>query len=311
MPKSKRPPIELQSRDLEILRSVYEHRFLTRSLILPLFGADPGDLDTNLDRRLRKLTAAGYLERLTRADRRTEYVYALTDAGMRILRSHQLPLPLGGTDFRENNRTAKIDRVQHTLMVARWYTAFVVATRDHLPTIQIEHYERESRPSGRHALQGTWLNRRGERRKVNPDALLILAGDGVHPGAHFLEADNSTMGLDYRMADKFEDYAAMYREQRHQEFFDVESFRVCVVTKSRQRAENLMKLLAELEVTPEERKLFWFTPEQNYREWLPNVLAAVWRRGDNLYGEVQALVGNPLPKRSSDKQKGPSQREEP
>lgn len=298
---SKKPPFAFQPRDIEILKTIYEHRFLTRALILPLFGILPSEEDTNLDRRLRKLAAAGYVRRLPRENRRTEYVYALTGAGAEMLKQHQLPLPFA--DWSEKNRDVKTLFVEHTLMVARWYVAIAAGLKE-LAGVELEHYERESRPRGEHALLRNWRSQDGTQRKVNPDAFLILAGDGVHPGAHFLEADQSTMAHS-RMAAKFEDYAAMYRERRHPEFFDVPSFRVCVVGKSDERAANLLNLLIEgTDVRPEERKLFWFTSEEAYRDVPANVFATVWRSADDPQ-KLRSLTGNPLPWR--EKEKSPSE----
>lgn len=300
----KLPSFSFQPRDLELLKAIFEHRFLTRNLILPLFGAELSAEDTNLDRRLRKLTAAGYVRRLPRQNRRTEYVYALTGAGAELLRKHQLPLPFA--DWAEKNRDVKAGFVEHTLMVARWYMSAVAGVRE-LQGVQIQHYERESRPRGQYGMLRSWRNPRGEPRKVNPDALLILAGDGVRLGPHFLEADQATMGLDHRMIDKFEAYAAMYRERRHLELFGVESFRVCLVAKSDGRASNLLNLVIDNpDIRPAERKLFWFTAEGMYQDDPTNVFSTIWRSADDPHN-LRALIGDPLPRRiSAKKEKSPS-----
>ncbi len=287
----KKSSLTLQPRDIAILKAIYEHRFLTRGLILPLFGAEASVEDTNLDRRLRKLAAAHYVRRLARENRRTEYVYALTAAGAEILEKHQLRLPFA--DWSEKNRAVKALFIDHTLMVARWYVSVLVGLRE-LPAVSLAYYERESRPRGQFALVRHWQGKGGTMRKVNPDAVLML--DGIHPGAHFLEADQSTMAHT-RMAEKFEDYAAMYREKRHPDLFGVQSFRVCVIAKSDERATNLVNLVIEgTDIRPEERKLFWFTSEENYREYPSNVFATIWRSADDPR-RLRALVGSPLPRR--------------
>lgn len=280
-----------QPRDLEILKAVFEHRFLTRALILPLFGVDSSLEDSNLDRRIRKLTAAGYLHRLPRENRRTEYVYALTGAGAEILRKHQIPLPFA--DWAEKNRAVRFQYVDHTLMVARFYVSLLIGLRE-LRDLCIVSYERESRPRGRYTLMKKWPSAGRVVREVIPDALMIL--NGIHPGAHFLEADQSTMRHG-QMTEKFEDYAAMYREKRHPDLFNVPSFRVCVITKSEERALNLLNLVIEAtDIRPEERRLFWFTSEETYRDVPSNVFAAIWRRADEPQ-RFRALVGSPLPRR--------------
>lgn len=292
MPK-KSSPFVWQPRDVEILRAIFEHRFLTRGLILRLFGVEVSLEDTNLDRRLRKLAATGFVRRLPRENRRTEYVYALTSAGAEILQKHQLRLPFA--DWSEKNRAVKALFIDHTLMVARWYVSVQVGLRE-LPALTIAYYERESRPRGQYALFHNWKSQGAILRKVNPDALLILEGGDIHPGVHFLEADQSTMAHG-RMAEKFEDYAAMYREKRHPDLFNVPSFRVCVITKSEERALNLLNLVIEAtDIRPEERRLFWFTSEETYRDVPSNVFAAIWRRADEPQ-RLRALVGSPLPRR--------------
>jgi DNA-binding PadR family transcriptional regulator len=301
MPK-KTPPFVFQPRDVEILKAIYDHRFLTRALVLPLFGVEPTIEDTNLDRRLRKLVASGYVGRLPRENRRSEFVYALTAAGAEILKKHQLPLPFA--DWSEKNRDVKTLFVEHTLMVARWYVAVLAGLKE-LSSVTIDHYERESRPRGQYGLLRNWQSQGGTTRKVNPDAFLLLEGD-VHPGAHFLEADQSTMAHS-RMVEKFEDYAAMYREKRHPEFFGVPTFRVCVIAKSEQRASNLLSLLIDgTDIRPEERRLFWFTTEETYRDTPANVMASVWRSADDPHS-LRALIGSPLPRRSkSENEKTPA-----
>lgn len=264
-------------------------------MILPLFGVPATEEDSNLDGRLRKLATAGYARRLPRENWRSEYVYALTAAGAEILMKHQLPLPFA--DWAEKNRAVKTLFIEHTLMVARAYVSLVVGLRE-LPDFAITTYERESRPRGQYALIRTWRGERGLLHKVNPDALFALEGPGIHPSAHFLEADQSTMQHS-RMAEKFEDYAAMYREQRHPDLFAVPSFRVCVVTKSETRAMNLLKLLIEAtDVQPDERRLFWFASEDAYRNYPANIFASIWRRADDP-AQLRSLSRSPLPRRSA------------
>jgi len=100
-----------------------------------------------------------------------------------------------------------------------------------------------------------------------------------------------------RMTEKFEDYAAMYREKRHPILFGVQTFRVCVITKSDERATNLMNLVVEgTDIRPEERKLFWFASEEAYQNCPSNIFATIWRSADDPL-RIRALVGSPLPLR--------------
>ena len=77
-PVSKKPtvPLELQPRDVEIIRAVHAHRLL-RSLdhLVPLFGGS-----RNILRRLQGLTKARYLYKLKRRPHE-QAIYAIGDKG--------------------------------------------------------------------------------------------------------------------------------------------------------------------------------------------------------------------------------------
>ena len=100
-----------------------------------------------------------------------------------------------------------------------------------------------------------------------------------------------------RLELKFQSYARLYADRQHQEHFGIPSFRVLTVTKSQERASNLLKLAAGAAEWPlsEHRQLFYFTTEEAYRDALPNVLAAIWRSAEAPEDRT-SVVWSPLPR---------------
>lgn len=299
--QNQKPPLQLQERDLRMMRAVFESRFLTRSLLGELFPPDPtrtprpavtgSATGTNLDRRLAKLFHHGYLDRV-RTVRRGELIYALGTRGAELLRTQQPELPLSETtDWSEKNRALSEQYIEHGLMVARLRAALTIgAVRT--PSTVVQRFEREGK-----ALKAEWRHQ-GQRWFVNPDGFFILRDsaqpEGKQRRAFFVEADRSTMTLE-RLELKFQSYARLYADRQHQEHFGIPSFRVLTVTKSRERASNLLKLVAGAAEWPlaEHRQLFYFTTEEAYRDVLPNVLAAIWRCADAPENRT-SIVWSPL-----------------
>lgn len=291
---------------MDILQAVFDSRFLNLSLLSVLFPPDPAKTpahlrtdspkrpNTNLARRLAKLFHHGYLDRI-RTVRGGELVYGLGGAGAELLRTRQPQLPVPMTDWAEKNRDLSQLYIDHTLMIARFRAALTVALRE-TPSTQLELFERESR-----SLKAEWQYS-GRRAYVNPDAFFLLRDtarpEGRQRSAFFLEADRSTMSLD-RLRTKFANYSRMYADRVHQDRFGVPSFRVVTVTKSAERASNLLKILLDEEspVPVAHRAFFVFSTEEVYRDHLTNVLAAAWRSADEP-GTLRSLVSSPLPRRS-------------
>lgn len=308
-------PYVFQERDFHLIRLVWENRFLTKDLFLLFYPPDPTKTPahvrtdtpkragTNLERRLSTLYHAGYLTRF-RKELRGTLIYAITNKGAELLRERQLPL-FSATDWNEANRDLSRAYTDHTLMTARFRASLAVATRDH-PHVFLTAYERESTD-----LKAEW--KRGHMRVyVNPDAFFTLKDDAQPAGQqfwpYFLEADQSTMTLE-RMMEKYARYSLMLQDKKHQDAFDIQSFRVLTIAKSRQRASNLVSVLHETTSVPlpdpetrkrtpypfpaEHKKFFYFTTEETYTEAPANVLASIWRRADNIT-EQRAIIASPL-----------------
>lgn len=291
-----RPPFALQDRDLAILRAVWLSRVLTRKLLASLFppaGGNPEGDHTRLARRLQAMFHAGYLDRLASPETK-ELVYALGPHGAKELLTRGESVE--ATDWAEKNRRLSPFFIEHALVVARLRTALTVALRD-APWIELERFERDSQK-----LRAEWTPKRGprdERRVLRPDAFFVLrdrsAPEGRQRRAFAVEADRSTMDL-RRFAFKVSSYIDCYASAPGA--FGVPRFLVLSVTKSPQRAQNILSLI-QREVPDDWRRLFLLTDEPRYASQLSNVLAAIWR-GADAPEAPRGIIPSPLPIRSSE-----------
>jgi len=323
--KNRKPPLILQDRDVSIIKSIFENRFLTLSLMVQLFPPDrtrtpkhvnadtPQRTGTNLERRLAKLFHHEYIHRF-RTEIGGEIIYALDNKGARLLKDRQLVLPISetwDTTWQQKNRDLSNLYVHHALMVARFRAALELALKEH-PTLSLYSFERDSKKT-----RTEWTNetkKRGrtveERYVVNPDAYAILehrleTGTAYLP--IFVEADRATMTIT-RLLAKLENYSRMYTDGIHREAFDIEHFNVLTITNSPERASNIMKLVSGEETLtrgnkkythtiPDNHKGFFYsTAEENYQDTPQNILAAICHKGDDTKN-LGFIVPSPLQRR--------------
>lgn len=290
-----RSRLELQERDHEILRHVWESRFLTRSLLTWLFPPASGLRDTDhiaLARRLQGLWARGYLDRFRAPDSR-QFAYGLGPRGAKVLlaRGHAIKQ----TDWEEKNRRVAELFVEHALMVARFRVSVILGatvTR----SVRLDSFEREKQ-----ALRAVW-KRSGKPVSLSPDAFCIVRDaslpDGKQRFPYLIEADRSTMPLD-RLAAKYQRYVWLYEHGAAEVVYRVPTFSVLTICKSAARASNVLDLLsADTSPVPEDhRRFFLVTSDESYRDHPTNVLARVWRAAD-IPEELRAIIPSPLPRAS-------------
>src|SRR5882724_861113 len=150
--RNRKPPFEIQARDIELIQAITIDRTSTASLLKLLFPpqkektprhvftATPKRSGTNIDRRLSKLFHYGYLERI-RTEFGGELFYLVTPKGVELQEEQQLPLPLEIRTAEKGKPTHMY--LEHSAMVAGVHTALLCALREH-PSLQLPHYERES-----------------------------------------------------------------------------------------------------------------------------------------------------------------------
>jgi DNA-binding Lrp family transcriptional regulator len=265
-------------RDREILKLVYDFRFLTSTLIWMLVGGSK----QGILRRLQKLFKHGYLERV-KVSNNEDIVYATSNKGQDVLTLHY-GIDCKEIDWTTRNRESRDPHIQHTLLIARFRTYLTLAIRAN-PEMELVEWLPD-----RAVKEAVWFNegsstKGGKPRRVRvplePDATFIIA-DGDREMFYFLEADRSNLSHT-RYRKKLTGYYHCWKQGKAKERFDVDGFRVLTITISDARAENLRALSLEATPNPEPSGLFWFACE---RAWikpaashgaLHPVLSTIWK----------------------------------
>ncbi|WP_194479223.1 replication-relaxation family protein [Bradyrhizobium sp. CCBAU 53338] len=253
--------MRITARDIALLRNIARFRLVSTADLALLDGGSA----QNVSRSLLALWENGYVERpeaqvtsrmLYEGSRPT--IYGLSRKGAHLLRSGGLEVPRRLLDGIDKERGAGWRFVQHTVEVASFLIALVVAVR--------------KRSDLRLLSQGELLGNRGKklprqvklevcirldgvltRNAVVPDALFGLQYDDGTESYFMLEIDRGEMPVErYRditrtyFSKKLNTYWEAYRRRCHVTELGLESFRVLTVTTTRERVERMIAAVGRM-----------------------------------------------------------------
>ena len=281
-PRFKRMPkavggLRIQERDIEIIRLVYEYRFLDSEQIHALVG---GSRQVIL-RRLKKLYHHGYLDRpisqITFSNPffgPQKMVYALGDKGADLL-AEVYGIDRGGIIWSEKNREVRERYIQHTLMISNFRACLSLALRD-LPDVRLLFWVRENPQELKDYVSFTDESGRHRRLPIVPDGFFGIE-DPQGRMFFFLEADRSTM-TNARFLRKLRAYWLWWKQGGHRRRFGIESFRVLTITRTERRKENLRRVAKKADDRQIGSLMFWFTSEERYDIRDPRtILGEIWQ----------------------------------
>ncbi|HZM20682.1 MAG TPA: replication-relaxation family protein [Anaerolineales bacterium] len=296
-----RPAFRLTDRDRDLLKIIYDYRFITAEMLQDLAPAVPlterqqealaklrqlikerkalaPRTDTEerpqrtkreILRRLQVLYHAGFVQRKKLSDR-DPIVYSLGNMG------HDELTLFHGIDRQQinwttKNREAGENYIRHTLMVSRFRHAVALALRD-IPgvTVAWEPYFK-AKVQYEDTLRGKTQLVDGV---VIPDGLFVVTdrGKSIH---YFLEADRSTM-TNARYLTKLKNYFAFYATSVRDNQTPVQRMRVLTLTLSEERKKNL-RLTAQAVHETMAKELFWFACERSYLGLPEQVVGPIWQ----------------------------------
>lgn len=286
------PAIRIQERDIEIVKAVWQHRFLTtRQIALLIDGierlSDEKQFQSRLtvfQMRLKGLWLNRFLDRLElRAQMyhgSSQAVYALDSQGADLLSNHS------GEDPQVIDWNLKQNKIgdrylEHALMVSNFLVALQLACRH--PDFQ--HIEFVPMGHGRDLQDRVEVrDEKGKTMKLSvaPDYTFALKDTrfaaGQDTAYFFLEADRGTMSHK-RMCEKYAGYWHYHQQKRHQERLKIPAFRVLTLTRSVQRRETLRQLAVRLAGLPRNKGFLWFGTERDVDLKKPGtVFGPIWRR---------------------------------
>jgi len=262
-----RYPLQLQERDLEILRLIYQYRFARSDFITKLIKGS----ERNILKRLQKLFHQDYLDRI--ADRRIrtrsgsdKMVYALTRKGAELL-SAELGLQVSKLNWAYKNRAVTDGYVKHALMINKFRTILTLACNADKGASFI--FWKESRGTGKNIdrkLSGNVTVELGQGRaqkiRIVPDAFLKLE-DPNYEHFLYLEADRSTMAT-HRFLRKLKGYWTWWKDKGCQQKHGIEHFRVLTITQSHQRRDNLKRTAIKANPGRGGSGMFWFACQKDF-----------------------------------------------
>jgi hypothetical protein len=303
--QEERPAFRLTDRDREMLRLLYEYRFLTAEMVDDLVQpvaltqgqeavvqrlreAQEAKLSANgaLQRpqagarrvilhRLMVLYHAGYCQRLKLSDSEP-IVYALGNKGADVLTLYY-GVDRQKIDWTSKNREAGELYVRHGLMISRFRHALVLALRG-FPDIRLEFWQ----PSGAFKETVQYAEaistREGKRSQtvkgtVIPDGYFALRRGGAL--SYFcLEADRSKM-TNARYFEKLQAYHHFWKSEidGKQHPSGMQAFRVLTITLSEARKDNLRRTAQGVGGS----NMFWFACERSWGARPQDVLSAIWQ----------------------------------
>lgn len=245
---------QLIDSDLEILASVYEHRFVTIDHLISLANRP----HKRLHRRLLKLIERSYLARIVLPTQK--HIYTLGRAAVPVL-VEQGTAPKEFIDVRLRHQELKELFLKHAMMIVDVHAALTIATRK--GPIKLVAWK-----EGQELFDQVSIREKGtvSRLPVRPDGFFTLE-DATRPvgknRVHFmLEADRSTTTHE-RFLKKVEAYWHYFQQGLHTKKYDIATFRVATVTITDERATNLCAA-AEALLPPQARKFYLFTSRNQF-----------------------------------------------
>lgn len=269
----------MTDRDQEMLKLVLDFRFLRSDLIYHLIDEDGQTSRQNLLRRLQKLYHHGFLDRpkehqVTQYKGSEKIVYAIGDKGHDYLFSLGLTDRLRGRwSWTTKNREVKYPHIEHTLMVANFYTLLSLALREN-PAIELVEWEILKRKV-EDQFEVSEKGRR-VRKTICPDAFFVLE-DAEGLILYCLEADQSTMSH-RRVLEKYRKYWQWkFHAKRAKPRFGSDKIIILSITPSEERRDNLRQVARQADDKRIGSEYFWFASQTDYSPEDPqSILAPIW-----------------------------------
>ena len=300
VPAAESPPFLLTPRDIEIIRQVARHRFLSSTHISDLLAAPHkkiGDRLTFLFHGKYLDRPRGQKERYRDGGGSERMVYALANRGAQLL-IEQDGYGKADIDWTRKNREVTHRFIQHTLAIAdvRVGLRRSVRTRSGFELLEPQQLL-TSMPATTQAMNNPWawranvqFNNGSKEVGLVPDyAFGIVFPDGKRRCC-LVECDRGTMPIDRSnleqtsMLKKFLAYTAGKRLKLHQRQFYWKVFRVLIITNTPERVANLLTTVRQ-RVHADGHDLFLITDRASLTN--ADILAHAWH---DARGKTHSLV---------------------
>lgn len=280
----------LMERDVQVILDVYKYRYLSVSQIASLHFPSV----QTARRRLRALTAGGYLEGFA-VPGIPERLYYLELRGAEMVASH-LEAPVGSLKWSRSARTPKdYYFLKHFLKTNDFRIILTKACRSPGSEIKLlgyipEYYSEKTDRGGVVKYIKDFVCDVQDPAKLihhTPDGVFALEKDG-NPALFFLEMDRGTEVLTnpekgfLKCLQFYLNYWVDGKYQRYAEDFKCEpfkAFRTLFVTTSRSRIDNMRQAARDVYVDPPQAKRFvWLTADDELNR--ETLFQPIWQSAD-------------------------------
>ncbi len=302
------PAFRLMDRDRELLKVMYDYRFITAEMLqdlappvvltarqqraldhlvakkrataaVPVADGSQSRTKREILRRLQLMYHHGYVQRHKLSDHEP-IVYALGNKGADVLTLYY-GIDRQQIDWTTKNRETGERYIRHSLMVSRFRHAVTLAVRA-FPDASVVFWEPNGAFTASVEYEQAVKTRDGVLNKrvtgtVKPDGFFALH-DGQKTAYFCLEADRSTM-TNARYLNKLTSYFHFWTTQIRggQHPSGMKGFRVLTITLSSERKDNLRETARGVDPHGRGLGMFWFACERSYAARPQELLAAIWQ----------------------------------
>jgi hypothetical protein len=249
--------LDLQGRDVAMVKALYEYRFLNTSQLKFLF---PG-AKSNLNLRLQKLYLHGYLDRPESQSPRwgETVIHALGQRGAQLLEDAKLYEGIAYLNWKRKNEEVTPLFLDHALAVSEFMAVLEKASEEKQGISLFQ------RVANDRAKLRTEVKTSRESFNIEPDAWFILQRQDGQKKFFILEVDRSTADPS-RYLERLERYFKWLKSGQFERAYHFKTFRLLTVIFPSRKAENtqrrktnLLKVASQIKDTSGDKIFsFWF-----------------------------------------------------
>lgn len=262
-------PIEIQERDLEILKLVHKYRFLNADHIRALMKTS----HKAVSHRLTKLYRAGLLDRpieqvslYLRQDfqKSQPLIYALGQRGARVL-SENSEGTIDGLDWRRKNKEIKDRTLLHDLGIANFGVILRLAIEQKANDSKLLFWLQDRQDRDKIQDKVVVYNKKKkaeETQTIIPDAVFRIQYPKGRP-LFFFEYYREILTNNQRyLEEKLFKYHYYYTQKGHNKKYEATHFRVITMVPNKDRVKNLIGLIKTARMEELDNWKFWFVCEE-------------------------------------------------
>jgi hypothetical protein len=259
--------IEIHERDIQILKLVYDYRFIRTDHITALIEGDR----TSIEKRLRKLWEHGHIARHFllvspgREPSTRRAIYSIYYRGATILAKDGIDSQLLKTAIKRNKSDLKY--MEHQLVISNFRAVLTLALRQQESGTKVRFWRQDN---GLRDRVDMLIGREKKSIAIAPDSFFAIEESTLKNMYWFFEADRYTMDQN-KFLRRMKAYWQYFNDKKYQKKYDIQNIRVLTVCpnstirdKRLERTKEIKKYKKGSKEVLTGSRLFWFVSEEDY-----------------------------------------------